>query len=61
MANKVTVVTTAEGLKAAMDAGAAHVHITQHLNLSSLVPASQACMYGCEWFRPAPTLKSLTV
>jgi hypothetical protein len=35
----VTTVTTAQGLKAALDGGSPHVHITQHLDLSNLPAA----------------------
>jgi hypothetical protein len=59
-AKSVAVVTTAQQFKTAMDSGVAHVHITQHLNLTNLVPET-TCLHSCTLFRPKNTLKSLTV
>jgi hypothetical protein len=39
VAQDVTTVTTAQGLKAALDGGSPHVHITQHLDLTNLPAA----------------------
>jgi hypothetical protein len=52
----VTMVTTAEELKAAMDGGARHVHITNHLDLTTLTASTNDSLFG-----PGPLLQSVTV
>ena len=53
----VTIVTTATGLKAALEGGAVHVHITEHLDLRGLPRRSP---YNA-LFHPNSSLKSITV
>lgn len=60
-ANDVVVVETALELQRAINGGtAAHVHITQHLDLSGLRPGSSATSLDA-LFYPTRTLESLTV
>jgi hypothetical protein len=56
VAVSVTTVTTAEELKAAIDGGARHVHITNHLDLTTLPAATPYAL-----FEPGPLLQSVTV
>jgi hypothetical protein len=54
----VTIVTTAEELKAAVDGGVMHVHITKHLDLTGL-PGNT--FDPVVVFDPGPSLQSVTV
>jgi hypothetical protein len=56
VAVSVTTVTTAEELKAAIDGGAGHVHITNHLDLTALPDSATQ-----DLFAPGPLLQSVTV
>jgi hypothetical protein len=56
VADSVTTVTTAEELKAAIDGGTRHVHITNHLDLTALPAATNDSL-----FSPGPLLQSVTV
>jgi hypothetical protein len=57
-ASNVAIVTTAEELKAAVDGGVLHVHITKHLDLTAL-PGSK--IDPVVLFEPGQSLQSVTV
>lgn len=59
---EVQIVATAAELKLAITAGAAHVHVTNHIDLTGVVPAQVDSEDGwATLFTPGALLKSLTV
>jgi hypothetical protein len=60
-AGKLTIVSTAEQLRAALAAGDAHIEIVEHLDLTKLPPNPDTISYGSDLFEPLPTTRSIVV